>query len=349
MARPRIPEASRRRLDEVVRRLGDLLPSTWTVKVARRDQVGGTIEIGTPDGNTSPISVVTCRRLEPRDARKLTLPDGPTIVFTEWLSPRTREILLERSASFADSTGNVDIRLDSPVVTLRTDGAQRDPDPKPRGFGPSLNGPRAWAVMRTLVEVEPPYTAGELAEHLGVDDGYVSRILNVLTEELMIEREPRRPVTAVDWAKVIRQITHDYSLFNSTEIATWTAALGPEQFLRDMAAAQPKGCVLTGSFASNKFVSVVAPHIAVIYTDDADRLAKDLRLLQTRVNANVVTVKPYDPIVFERTRTVDGVEHASLAQVLIDCFTGNARMPSEAEALIKWMILNEPSWRNAKL
>ena len=317
--------------------------------MARRDQVGGTIEIGTPDGNTSPISVVTCRRLEPRDARKLTLPDGPTIVFTEWLSPRTREILLERSASFADSTGNVDIRLDSPVVTLRTDGAQRDPDPKPRGFGPSLNGPRAWAVMRTLVEVEPPYTAGELAEHLGVDDGYVSRILNVLTEELMIEREPRRPVTAVDWAKVIRQITHDYSLFNSTEIATWTAALGPEQFLRDMAAAQPKGCVLTGSFASNKFVSVVAPHIAVIYTDDADRLAKDLRLLQTRVNANVVTVKPYDPIVFERTRTVDGVEHASLAQVLIDCFTGNARMPSEAEALIKWMILNEPSWRNAKL
>jgi len=35
--------------------------------------------------------------------------------------------------------------------------------------------------------------------------------------------------------------------------------------------------------------------------------------------------------------------------VLIDCFTGNARMPSEAEALIKWMKLNEPSWRNAKL
>jgi len=81
--------------------------------------------------------------------------------------------------------------------------------------------------------------------------GYVSRILNVLTEELMVEREPRRPVMAVDWAKVIRQITHDYSLFNSTEIATWTAPLGPEQFLRDMASEKPKRCVLTGSFASN--------------------------------------------------------------------------------------------------
>ena len=79
----------------------------------------------------------------------------------------------------------------------------------------------------------------------------MSRILNVLTEELMVEREPRRPVMAVDWAKVIRQITHDYSLFNSTEIATWTAPLGPEQFLRDMASEKPKRCVLTGSFASN--------------------------------------------------------------------------------------------------
>jgi len=39
--------------------------------------------------------------------------------------------------------------------------------------------------MRTLIGVEPRYTAGELAETLGVDDGYVSRILNVLTEELL--------------------------------------------------------------------------------------------------------------------------------------------------------------------
>lgn len=349
MARPRIPEASRRRLDEVVRRLGDLLPTSWAVNVARRDQDGGTIEIETPDGSTSRLSVVTRRRLEPRDAAKLTLSDDPTILFADWLSPRTRELLLERAANFVDGTGNVDVRLDHPAVSLRTDGARRDPNPKPRGLGPSLNGSRAWALMRTLVEVEPPYTAGELAETLGMDDGYVSRILNVLSQELMIERKPRQPVTAVNWEKVVRQITHDYGCLTSNEITRWIAPGGPDQFLRDVASEKPKGCVLTGSFSSSQIVSVVAPYIAIVYTDDAERVAKDLRLRPTRTNGNVFTAKPYDPIVYERTRMIDGIEHASISQVLIDCLTGNARMPSEGEALIKWMKQNESQWRSSSL
>ena len=36
---------------------------------------------------------------------------------------------------------------------------------------------------------------------------------------------------------------------------------------------------------------------------------------------------------------------ASLAQVAIDCLTGFGRMPSEGEALIKWMQSNESQWR----
>lgn len=58
---------------------------------------------------------------------------------------------------------------------------------------------------------------------------------------------------------------------------------------------------------------------------------------------------PYDPIVYERTRTIDGIEHASIAQVLIDCFTGNGRMPSEGDALIEWMRQNESAWRSSAL
>ena len=349
MGRPPIPEASRKRLATVVDQLGDLLPFSWTVTVERRNRDGGVIEIAAPDGAVATLSVITRRRLEPRDAAKLPLPEGPVIVFGDWLSPRTRELLLERAANFVDGTGNVDVRLDRPAVSIRTDGARRDPDPKPRGRGPSLNGPRAWALMRTLIEVEPPYTAGDLAEVLGMDDGYVSRILTVLTEELMIERKPRQPVTAIDWEKVVRQITDDYGCLTSNEIATWNAPGGPDQFLRDVASAKPKRCVLTGSFSSNKIVTVSAPYIAIVYTDDPDRLAKDLRLYPTRVGGNVITAVPYDPIVYQRTRMIDGLEHASLTQVLVDCLTGNARMTSEGEALLKWMQRNEQSWRIAGL
>lgn len=349
MGRPPIPEASRKRLAAVVDRLGRLLPSSWTVTVERRNRDGGVIEIAAPDGSSARLSVVTRRRLEPRDAARVALPDAPVIVFADWLSPRTRELLLDRTANFVDGTGNVDLRLDLPAISIRTDGAQRDPDPKPRGRGPSLNGPRAWALMRTLIEVEPPYTAGDLAETLGMDDGYVSRILNVLTEELMIERKPRQPVTAVNWEHVVRQITHDYGCLTSNEIATWNAPAGPEQFLRDVASAKPKRCVLTGSFSSNKIVTVTGPYIAVVYDDDAERLAKDLRLYPTRIGGNVFTAVPYDPIVYERTRVIDGIEHASIAQVLVDCLTGNARMPSEGEALLKWMKNNEAAWRSTAL
>ncbi len=80
--------------------------------------------------------------------------------------------------------------------------------------------------MRTLVEVEAPYTASGLAAALGMDDGYVSRILKVPTEELMIERAPRQPVSAVGWKKIVRQITDDYRLPSSDETATWTAMGG---------------------------------------------------------------------------------------------------------------------------
>ena len=41
----------------------------------------------------------------------------------------------------------------------------------------TLRGPRAWALMRTLAEVRPPYTAGALSARLDVDNGYVSRVL----------------------------------------------------------------------------------------------------------------------------------------------------------------------------
>ena len=348
MGRPPIPEASRRRLAEVVDRLAGLLPSSWNVSVVRRARDGGVIEVGGPDSTASAVSVIVSRRVEPRDAAKLRLPDEPVIVFADWLSPRTRELLRNRGASYIDGTGNVDVRLDRPVVTIRTHGASRDPDPKQRQRGPSLVGPRAWALMRTLVEVEPPYTAGELAVHLEMDDGYVSRILKVLAEELMIEREPRQPVTAVDWEKIARQIADDYRLLKSNETEAWVAPGGPEQFLRDLTAKPPKRYALTGSFSSTETVAVTAPTVAVVYTDDPERLAKGYRLRPTRLGGNVITAVPYDPIVYERARTIDGIEHASITQVAIDCLAGFQRMPSEGEALLEWMQQHD-GWRSPGL
>jgi hypothetical protein len=96
-------------------------------------------------------------------------------------------------------------------------------------------------------------------------------------------------------------------------------------------------------------VSVAAPTIAVVYTDDAERIAKATRLRPAVTGGNVVTAIPYDPIVFGRTTTVDGLTYASVAQIAIDCLTGMGRMPQEGEALLDWMLRNESRWRDKTL
>ena len=176
MGRPAIPEASRRRLDDTVEQLRGLVPPSWEVRIARRNADGGDIEVTGEDGTDTSIAVITRKRLEPRSLDRLPFTEQPTLVFAEWLSPRTRELLRERQIGFADSTGNVELRLPRPALTIRTDGAERDPNPKATS-GPTLRGPRAWALMRTLVDIRPPYTAGDLSTQLEIDNGYVSRVL----------------------------------------------------------------------------------------------------------------------------------------------------------------------------
>ena len=86
-----------------------------------------------------------------------------------------------------------------------------------------------------------------------------------------------------------------------------------------------------------------------MYTDDAERLATAARLLPAKTGANVVLLQPYDPIVFQRGGSTEGVRSVSVAQAAIDCLTGPGRMPAEGEALLAWMRRNEPRWQASDL
>ncbi len=124
---------------------------------------------------------------------------------------------------------------------------------------------------------------------------------------------------------------------------------GPEQFLRDLSSSKLRNWAVTGSFASSQLVSIAAPEVAVVYTDDPERLADTVRLRPARIGGNVVTALPYDPIVFERTWQRDGLVFASLCQVAIDCLTGFGRMPQEGDALLARMRQRAPKWQATSL
>ena len=348
MARPAIPEASRRRLDDAVERLRGLLPEDWGVTVAHRQPDVGIISIADDDGTEATVSVVTRHRLAPRDIERLPQPEGPVIVAASWLSPRSRELLRDWQVGFLDHTGNVELRLRKPALYIRAEGASSDPDPKPSS-GPTLRGPRVWALMRTLIEVAPPYTAGDLSSALGIDDGYVSRVLQTLADERLISRRPRGPVTTVEWEPLLRKLAETYSFFAANDTTTWVASAGPDQLLDDIGTAKAGRWAVTGSFVASSLAPVAAPEIAVVYADDPERFAKIGRLLPSRIGANVILAKPYDTIVFRRGWRDAGFPSVSVAQSAIDSLSGTARMPAEGQALIDWMRRDPSRWQTARL
>lgn len=343
MVRSAIPTATRQRLDSTAARLNDLTPTGWTVTVTSRSGEGGSVLIadGLCEGS---IDVIVCKRLEPRDVPSLPASDGPVVVSAPWISPRTRQLLAVRGIGYLDDTGNAAITMSRPGLVIRSRGTDRDPDPKPSA-APTLRGPRAWALLRTIAEVSPPYGVQELARTVGVDPGYVSRVLTALIDELLIERRPRGPVTSVDWEGIVRKLASTYSLFDSNDTTTWVATGGPQQLIDDLSSRRIGRWAVTASFATTTITPVAAPEIAVIYTDDAERVAEAGHLLPATSGSNVVLAVPYDQIVFTRTRTVERVPFVSVAQAAVDALTGPGRMPAEGEALLDWMRQNTTRWQ----
>jgi len=348
MARKPVSQATRRLFTATVDSLASLAPPDWQIEIARRSGDGGVVRVISPDDVSDEVAVVVRRDFTPRDAAALPEPQAPTIIAGEWLSPRSRELLEDRGYGYVDQTGNVSAVVKRPGIVFRTEGASRDPSPPP---APRLNvrGPRAWALLRTLAEVQPPYGVSDLARAMDADAGYVSRLLNALTEELLIDRAPRGPVENVEWEALLRQVASSYSLLKSNETTNWIASAGPEQFIEDLALSKSRRWAITGSFAASPLVSVAAPEIAVVYADDPEWIATATRLRRVRNGGNVVIALPYDQVVFERTWNEDNTIYVSPAQTAIDCLTGPGRMPAEADALLDWMRTKAPRWQATSL
>ena len=340
--------ARRGRVDEAARCLQEVLPGGWATSVTRRGSRGQEIRITSPSGSTADLDLVTAPDATPRSVAALALAEGPALVVADWLSERAQALLRARGVSFMDATGNAEVRLSEPGLFIRTEGARRNPSPR-RAKGPTLRGPKAWALLRTLAEVPPPIGVRQLGDAVDVDPGYVSRVIGVLEQELLVTRVARGPVTDAEWEGVLRRVASTYSLFDSNKTTTWAASAGPERLLTDLAAKRAGRWAITGSFAASRLAPVTAPEIAVIYAEDPDRLARAGRLLPATRGANVVVAEAYDPVVFERTVNSGVDRYVSTAQVALDCLTGSGRMRSEGEAVLAWMRNNEPRWRTASL
>lgn len=90
---------------------------------------------------------------------------------------------------------------------------------------------------------------------------------------------------------------------------------------------------------------VAAPALLLAYCERPREIADEHGLLVSEEGANVVLLSPFDVVARQRTSFRGGLTYAAPSQVVVDCLTGNGRMPAEGEALLRWMVDNEATWR----
>jgi hypothetical protein len=265
------------------------------------------------------------------------------MVIAPFLSPRAREELVAAGAGYADATGNLRVALERPALFLETSGAASNPWPEERPLR-SLKGPTAARVVRAFCDLRPPYGIRELAERAGASPASVSRVAELVDREALLTRELRGPITWVDWQRLIRRWTNDYSFIESNRI---TAFLEPRglQALTDRLANSRLSYAVTGSLPASKVAPVAPARLAAIYVDDIAEMAGVFELRQAETGANVLLAEPLDSVAFERTWDADGITFAAPSQVAADLLTSPGRGPAEAEEFLRWMEQNEDSWR----
>lgn len=325
--------------------LSRCLPPSWRVLLpgSRSASLG----LRAPDGSTGRLAVVRRARLEPRDVLMLRASSQNdlqgTLVTAPFLSPRTRELLAESGASYADDSGNLRIVVDKPGLFLETQGAIKDPGREPRPLA-SLKGPAAARVVRALCDVKPPYGVRKLAEIASTPPASVSRVVSLLRREALVESGSRGEVLSVDWAALIKRWTQDYQFVSSNEVTTYLDPRGVPSLLQKLARMRG-GFVVTGSVAASRRAPIAAVRLAAIYVEEPAEAAEALGLRVAEAGGNVMLVRPLDGVAFERTSTEDGVEYAALSHVAADLLTSPGRAPAEGEELLEWMKKNTDAWR----
>ena len=342
----------------VERALAKRLPPGWSLHVrpevsAGRYKVDLLAELVSPAVETAVLAIKVKRTLEPRGVLQVVaqlsaitdrmLPAGVPVVAASYLSPRTRVLLRDHDIGYIDTTGNVHIEAPMPGLFISSDGVDHDPWPRDHKLQ-SLRGRGAARAVRAIVDRFPPYGVRELAQSTSVSAPTLSRVLELLERDAIVDRI-RGAVSAVDWQGVVRRWTQDY---DQTDSNTCTMALEP----RGLPALEKKllvtklAYVATGAFAAQRFDPIAPARIAAIYVTDAIEFIDHLDLRRSEAGANVMILEPLDPVVFDRALCRDGLRCVAPSHLAADLLTGPGREPSQGEHIIEWMARNQHVWRS---
>lgn len=347
------PPTERELIQLVRATLGSRLPAGWSTEVDRRSRrADAVLRLSGPDGRSATVVVEAKSVVDARDVpaikSQMQFDDDPDasggMVVARYLSPRAREALAEAGMSYLDATGNVRVAVREPAVFIVTQGANSDPWRSPERPTSSLRGKPAARVVRTLVDLRPPWKVRELAQAAGTSLGSTARTVDFLAREALVERDTSGAIVGVDWPALLERWAADYDLVKRRRVVRLLAPRGLDS-IEDALRGWKGRYAISGSMAAARWAPYAEARLALVYSPDVDKLLSRLGLREPPSRPNVVLIEPDDDYVFEREVERDGLRLAAPSQVAVDLLAGPGRNPEEGRALIDWMTAHEREWR----
>ncbi len=330
--------------------LRELLPGGWSFHIRPGRKSGDfdqALDVVPPKGAPSRFAVELAEHVEPRHVDRFERAiaslgaDERLLVVAPHLSARSRELLKQRDISYLDSTGNAWLSTDSLLID-RTGSEKRpkvDVVQRPRM---SLRGPITGRVVRFLCDTRPPLKVRRIAAETNVNPGNVSRILDLLERERLLDRK-EGSVSSVDWEATIERWSTDLRKDRRAESFLEPRGAG---VLADRLSNWNQPYAVTGPFASAQLVPVAVPLAIDVYVTDIEAAREALSLRRSERIGNVRLIEAFDRVVFERTMASrENVVLACPTQIAADLLTLPTRSSDEYAELIEWMKRHESAWR----
>lgn len=270
----------------------------------------------------------------------------PWMLTTRYLSRQIQDLLREHGVSYVDATGNIFVSAQDPLVVISERGATADPWRRSGRPTASLKGLPAALMVRTLVDYSPPLTVPELAKVAKTSIGAAYRLVNYLTDEGLITREDRGPITTVDWPDLLQRWSQDAPFLDVNSTHGYLEPRGIDSLVEKLGERTlPQRYAVSGSLATQPYAPYAEARLGMVYADEPLALASELSLRPVETGANVILAAPRSPVVFERTSTWRNVTIVAPSQAVADLLGGPGRNPAEGNYLLGWMKENPDAWR----
>lgn len=258
------------------------------------------------------------------------------LVVARYLSPARRDQCQKEGICFLDLSGNVFLRYDSLYIE-RTGFTNRFPEKR---IGRNPFSDKASLILRAAFsDVKKVWGVRELAQSVGLDPGFVSRMAKELKKRNYLSRADsklklRDPVSLLeDWVR-------EYNFNKNQEIPYFCLTKGPEEIIEKMIA----GPILDNvpyALGLHAGANLVAPysvfnqvHVYIQNKADIDRFVKNLKLRKANEGANLVFLLPYyKHSVFYGKQRINNLYVASDLQLYLDLHNYPIRGLEQAEHL----------------